>query len=109
MAGTWPADVSKRDVSLALCQDKLQDQDEEATVGKEGAMSMHLSSRHIFGRLSFHLLPPTAVPVMLLEGAWLVTVKSPFSLVVPHKEVMQAFEAILMLYSARGHPEGTKG
>lgn len=105
MAGTWPADVSKRDVSLALCQDKLQDQDEDATVGK----GMHLSSRHIFGRLSFHLLPPTAVPVILLEGAWLVTVKFPFSLVVPHKEVMQAFEAMLMLYSARGHTEGTKG
>lgn len=42
MVGTWPADVSKRDVSLALCQDKLHDQDEEATVGKERAMSMHL-------------------------------------------------------------------
>lgn len=58
--------------------------------------------------LSFNLLPPTAMPFMLLEGAWPVTVKFSFSLVVLHKEVMQAFEAILMLCSAKGHTEGTK-
>lgn len=42
MAGMWPADVSKRDVSLAVCQDKLNYKDDEAPGGKERAMRIHL-------------------------------------------------------------------
>lgn len=42
MAGMWPADKSKRDISLAVCQDKLNSKDDEATGGKEGAVRIHL-------------------------------------------------------------------
>lgn len=34
IAGTWPADVSKRDVSLAVYQDKLNRKDDEAPGGR---------------------------------------------------------------------------
>lgn len=64
----WPADMSKRDTSLAMCQDRLNNTDDEATGGKEGAVrshlvlkahtwqvtlpppSSHLSARHATGR-----------------------------------------------------------
>lgn len=42
MAGMWPADMSKRDISLAVCQDKLNNKDDDATGGREGAVRIHL-------------------------------------------------------------------
>lgn len=42
MAGTWPAAVSKSNISLAVCQDKLNNKDDQTTGGKEGAMRSHL-------------------------------------------------------------------
>lgn len=42
MAGMWPADMSKSDISLAVCQTKFNNKDDEATEGKEGAVRIHL-------------------------------------------------------------------
>lgn len=42
MAGMWPADRSKRDISLAVCRDKLDNNNDGATGGQEGAVEIHL-------------------------------------------------------------------
>lgn len=57
MAGAWPADVSKRDISLAVCQDKLSNKVDEATGGKEGAMRIHLILKACIWQVIFPLPP----------------------------------------------------
>ena len=57
MAGTWPADVSKRDISLAVCQDKLNNKVHKATGGKEGAMRINLILQAPIWQVIFPLPP----------------------------------------------------
>lgn len=73
-------------VSLALCQDKLSsNQGDKATGGKEAAVTTHRTLKAHRWQVTFPLPPPPSVPVMLLGGAWQVTVKFSFSLLAPAK------------------------
>lgn len=86
MAGMWPADMSKSDISLAVCQDKFNNKDDEATEGKEGAVRIHLILKaHTWQVILPPPSSPTSMPVMLLGGAWLVTAKFSFSLLAPQR------------------------
>lgn len=91
MADTWPAEVSKRDVSPALCQDKLHDQDDKAT-GTGGSHENPLDPQgtYLAGYASTSSLPPQCLS-WLLAGAWLVTVKFSCFPFWYHKEVIQTF------------------
>lgn len=85
MAGTWSADVSKRDVSLALCQDKLNNQDDKAARGKEGTVRIRSILKAHMWQVIFPPPPSHLNTCHAIRRCLAMTVKFSFSLLAPQK------------------------